>query len=206
MPALVFTVMRRSSAARAAHREQARSYICFGPIIPGADAHIPLALTSISWGHQGGRARRHSLCQGGKVPALVFTVMRRSSAARAAHREQARSYICFGPIIPGADAHVPLALTSISWGHQGGRARRHSLCQGGKVPALVFTVMRRSSAARAAHREQARSYICFGPVIPGADAHVPLALTSISRGTNRAVACAGTVCVRAARCLPWFLR
>ncbi len=156
MPALVFTVMRRSSAARAAHREQARSYICFGPIIPGADAHIPLALTSISWGHQGGRARRHSLCQGGKVPALVFTVMRRSSAARAAHREQARSYICFGPIIPGADAHVPLALTSISWG-QTGRSRA-------QAQAILARNKCRSELARDAPR--GRRWLSEAPQMP----------------------------------------
>ncbi|HDS0962062.1 hypothetical protein ACF8Q9_13970 [Pseudomonas sp. TYF_15] len=67
-----------------------------------------------------------------------------------------------------------------------------ALRQGGKAPALVFVVLRRSSAARAAHREQARSYICFGPIIPGADARVPLALNSTSWGTNKAVARAGT--------------
>ena len=58
---------------------------------------------------------------------MVFVVLRRSSAARAAHREQARSYICFGPIIPGADAHAPLALTSKSWGTNRAVARRHSI-------------------------------------------------------------------------------
>ncbi|MFT2188229.1 hypothetical protein [Pseudomonas putida] len=33
-----FSVYLKSSAARAAHREQARSYICFGPVHP-----VPLA-------------------------------------------------------------------------------------------------------------------------------------------------------------------
>ncbi|ORL68890.1 hypothetical protein B7H19_12690 [Pseudomonas putida] len=40
------------------------------------------------------------------------------------------------------------------------------LRQGHRVHALVFVVVRKSSAARAAHREQARSYIGFGPVQP----------------------------------------
>ena len=39
---------------------------------------------------------------------LGFAVWRRSSAARAAHREQARSYICFGPI-----TFVPTRATAL---------------------------------------------------------------------------------------------
>ncbi|MDY7071029.1 hypothetical protein PshuTeo2_10710 [Pseudomonas hunanensis] len=46
----------------------------------------------------------------------------------------------------------------------------------------------RSSAARAAHREQARSYICFGPIIPGGVARDPLAHGVILRFSNKAVA------------------
>ncbi len=51
---------------------------------------------------------------------------------------------------------------------------------------------RRSISQALQPSRHARSYICFGPIIPGADARVPLALTSISWGTNRAVARAGT--------------
>jgi len=48
----------------------------------------------------------------------------RSSAARAAHREQARSYICFGPVIPGRDVRAPLFVhLDIVPDNQGGRAR-----------------------------------------------------------------------------------
>ncbi|POF91427.1 hypothetical protein BGP83_01555 [Pseudomonas putida] len=74
----------------------------------------------------------------------------------------------------------------------GGEVIVRKLQDGFQVPGDSFLAPMRSSAARAAHREQARSYICFGPIIPGADARVPLALTSISWGTNRAVARAGT--------------
>jgi hypothetical protein len=49
----------------------------------------------------------------------------------------------------------------------------------------------RSSAARAAHREQARSYICCGPVIPEAEVRATLVPTWILRGTNKAVARVG---------------
>ncbi|MEG8203459.1 hypothetical protein, partial [Pseudomonas sp. SF2] len=51
--------------------------------------------------------------------------------------------------------------------------------------------VRISSAARAAHREQARSYICFGPIDPEAEARGLLAFTSISRGTSKAIARVG---------------
>jgi len=39
---------------------------------------------------------------GNQALALVSVVSRKSSAARAAHREQARSYIRFGPITPAS--------------------------------------------------------------------------------------------------------
>jgi len=58
------------------------------------------------------------------VHALVFVVPVRPSAARAAHREQARSYICFGPIISGGFARERLgAWRDIASYKQGGRAR-----------------------------------------------------------------------------------
>jgi hypothetical protein len=60
------------------------------------------------------------------------------------------------------------------------------------VIAAAFSPPVGSSAARAAHREQARSYICFGPVIPEAEARGPLASSSISGGANKAVARVGT--------------
>ncbi len=85
MPALVFAVMRRSSAARAAHREQARSYICFGPIIPGADARVPLALTSISWGTNRAVARRHRRHWPETNVGASLLAMRRAGGARS-HR------------------------------------------------------------------------------------------------------------------------
>ena len=49
----------------------------------------------------------------------------------------------------------------------------------------------RSRAARAAHREQARSYICCGPVNPEAEVRATLVPTWILRGTNKAVARVG---------------
>ncbi|MEN5142614.1 hypothetical protein [Pseudomonas juntendi] len=49
---------------------------------------------------------------------------------------------------------------------------------------MIRSLYAKSSAARAVHREQARS-ICYGPVIPVAFA---LAYTLISRHTNKAVA------------------
>ncbi|MFG0751540.1 hypothetical protein ACF8O8_01800 [Pseudomonas sp. TYF_14] len=53
-----FSVYLKSSAARAAHREQARSYICFGPIMPvGFARERPGAWLDIASYKQGGRAR-----------------------------------------------------------------------------------------------------------------------------------------------------
>jgi len=46
--------------------------------------------------------------QGLQVPGMRGSAPTRSSAARAAHRDQGRSYICFGPIIPEALARGPL--------------------------------------------------------------------------------------------------
>ncbi|GLO45089.1 hypothetical protein PPUN109347_16520 [Pseudomonas putida] len=60
------------------------------------------------------------------------------------------------------------------------------------VVAESFLAPVRSSAARAAHREQARSYICFGPVIREVEARVPLAYTSILCQANKAVVRDGT--------------
>ncbi len=59
---------------------------------------------------------------------------------------------------------------------------------GWQVHALSCSSPMRSSAARAAHREQARSYICFGPIIPGGVARDPLAHGVILRFSNKAVA------------------
>ena len=50
--------MSGSRAARAAHREQPRSYVCFGPIIPVGFARGRLgAWRDIASDQQGGRAR-----------------------------------------------------------------------------------------------------------------------------------------------------
>ena len=87
----------------------------------------------------------------------------------------------------------------------GGEVIVRKLQDGFQVPGDSFLAPMRSSAARAAHREQARSYICFGPIIPGADAHVPLALTSISRGqTGRSRAQAQFVSGRQGACLGFY--
>jgi hypothetical protein len=45
--------------------------------------------------------------EGHQVPATTHSAPVRSSAARAAHRRQASSYICFGPIIPEPLARAP---------------------------------------------------------------------------------------------------
>ncbi len=55
---------------------------------------------------------------------LSHSAPARSSAARAALRGQARSYVCFGPIIPGGFARERLgACLDIASYKQGGRAR-----------------------------------------------------------------------------------
>jgi len=48
--------------------------------------------------------------QGHQVAATTHSAPVRSSAARAAHRRQASSYICFGPIIPEPLARAPLGV------------------------------------------------------------------------------------------------
>ncbi|MGE8385132.1 MAG: hypothetical protein ACN6PL_15835, partial [Pseudomonas putida] len=53
---------------------------------------------------------------------------------------------------------------------------------------VAFVSPDRSSAARAAHREQARSYIFFGPIIPVGFARECLGCGSISRRADKAVA------------------
>ena len=61
---------------------------------------------------------------GGEVLAVGFLAPSRSSAARAAHREQARSYIRFVPVIPEALARAPFrARLNIASYKQGGRVR-----------------------------------------------------------------------------------
>jgi hypothetical protein len=61
---------------------------------------------------------------GWQVLATTFSALMRSSAARAAHREQARSYIRFVPVIPEALAHAPFrARLNIASYKQGGRVR-----------------------------------------------------------------------------------
>jgi len=70
MPVLPFAVMRKSSAARAAHREA----LALGSSAPLRSSAARAALR--------------------EAPALRSLAPLRSSAARAAHRGQARSYIC----------------------------------------------------------------------------------------------------------------
>ena len=48
--------------------------------------------------------------EGHQVSATTQSAPVRSSAARAAHRRQASSYICFGPIIPEPLARAPLGV------------------------------------------------------------------------------------------------
>ena len=74
--------------------------------------------------------------------AWVSTAFLRPRAARAALREQARSYICFGPVMS-----VPLSGPPCFSGLR--------LGQGCHVHGLVFPAPSRPCAARAALREQA---------------------------------------------------
>jgi len=119
----------RPCAARAALREQARSYICFGPVMSGG---LPGPPWWFAW----------RLGQGRKVHALVSPAPLRPRAARAALREQARSYICFGPVM---SVPLPGPPCWFGWG----------LGQGHQVHALVSPAPLRPCAARAALREQA---------------------------------------------------
>jgi hypothetical protein len=81
-----------------------------------------------------------------------------------------------------------------------GQVSGSEMSYGFKVFAVRVSAPLRSSAARAAHREQARSYICFGPVDPEATARGPLVLASISSRKNKAVACDGTDVTGRNRC------
>jgi len=139
-----FVAPLRPCAARAALREQARSYICFGPIMS-----VPLSGPPCWFGL--------GLGQGGHVHGLGSPAPLRPCAARAALREQARSYICFGPVMS-----VPLSGPPCFSGLR--------LGQGCQVHGSRFPAPLRPCAARAALREQGlgappRSYICFGPVM-----------------------------------------
>jgi len=76
----------RSSAARAAHREQARSYICFGPIIPvGFARERSGAWLDIASYQQGGRARWHRRNWPETNVGASLLAMRRAGGARS-HR------------------------------------------------------------------------------------------------------------------------
>ena len=65
-----------------------------------------IGLFVVPQGHGSGKR------QGLQVPGMRGSAPTRSSAARAAHRDQGRSYICFGPIIPEALARDPLFVPS----------------------------------------------------------------------------------------------
>ncbi len=122
----------RSSAARAALRGQARSYVCFGPV----------RSVAIARGRLGACLQMGVGCQ--MLTATCFAPVR-SSAARAALRGQARSYACFGPVCPVAIARGRLdACLDIAPYKQGGRAR---LAQ-----AILARNKRRSGLAREAPR------------------------------------------------------
>ena len=54
--------------------------------------------------------KRETQWKGHQVSATTHSAPMRSSAARAAHRRQASSYICFGPIIPEPLARAPLGV------------------------------------------------------------------------------------------------
>jgi len=54
-----------------------------------------------------------------------------------------------------------------------------------EVSALSIPPPVRSSAARAAHRRQASSHLCFWPVIPVQLARVPLERDAVSKGTTK---------------------
>jgi len=59
---------------------------------------------------------------------------------------------------------------------------------GWEVFAGGFVLPLRSSAARAAHREQARSYVCFGPIISVGFARERLGAWRDIASYNKAVA------------------
>jgi len=87
----------RPRAARAALREQARSYICFRPVMSGG---LPGPPWLFAW----------RLGQGRQAHAFVFSAPSRPCAARAALPGQARSHICFGPVM-SVPSPRPLCVT-----------------------------------------------------------------------------------------------
>jgi len=148
--AWVSTAPLRPCAARAALPGQARSHICFGPVMSG-----PLPGPPFLFGLGLGQGRQ---AHGLGFSSVLETVRRPRGASRARARRPPRSYICFGPImsvgLPGPPCWFALGLGQ---GHQ---------VHGLGFYSVLETVRRPRGASRARARRPPRSYICFGPVMP----------------------------------------
>ncbi len=109
--AWVSTAPLRPCAARAALPGQARSHICFGPVMSG-----PLPGPPFLFGLGLGQGRQ---AHGLGFSSVLETVRRPRGASRARARRPPRSYICFGPImsvgLPGPPCWFALGLGQ---GHQ----------------------------------------------------------------------------------------
>jgi len=103
--------------------------------------------------------------QGHQVAATTHSAPVRSSAARAAHRRQASSYICFGPIIPEPLARAPWvygwslqrsggATFDIEWNTQGVARQWHRLNWPETNVGAGLPAMRRAGGARSHWRQR----------------------------------------------------